>query len=88
MASPTIAAQKLAESMVIAAYGGINVEILSQSKAKGRLGEFDIILLSPNLRHLLNRLHTLGIPEGIPVHVIQSNVFGDLNGKEVLKLIE
>lgn len=45
----------------------------------------DIILLGPQVRHLLPELKKLGKEKGIPVDVINTVHYGTCNGIEVLK---
>lgn len=45
----------------------------------------DVILLGPQVRHLLPELKKLGEEKGIPVDVINTVHYGTCNGVEVLK---
>lgn len=48
----------------------------------------DLILISPQVRFLLNSISKLVSPFNIPCNVIDMRTFGTMNGKEGLKLIE
>jgi PTS system cellobiose-specific IIB component len=45
----------------------------------------DVILLGPQVRHLLPELQKLGQEKGIPVDIINTVHYGTCNGVEVLK---
>lgn len=51
-------------------------------------GDIDLVLISPQVRFLLNSISKLVSPFNIPCSVIDMRTFGTMNGKEGLKLIQ
>ena len=83
ISAPTIATKMLSKQIVDAADGQIEMAVLPESVARDRVAEFDILLLSPGLRFLLDRPDRINMPENMPVAVLDSRHFGDINGEEI-----
>lgn len=64
---------------------GIDVEIFAVGEAEAKDHEdVDIVLLGPQVRYLLGKMQKLMEPHGISVKVIDSMLYGTMNGEEVL----
>ena len=48
---------------------------------------FDILLLSPLLRFLLNEKGESEIPKKSPIEVVENTIYGSLNGEGLFKLV-
>ena len=91
----TIAAQTLTERIRrTAKERALDIDIMLLSEAEGiqhareHVGEFDMILLAPNLRYLLNVSDVLrGRNTPPPVVVIESVNFGNLDVSAVMEQI-
>lgn len=65
---------------------GIEVEIFAVGEAEAKEHEdIDVVLLGPQVRYLLSKMQKLMEPKGIPVGVIDSILYGTMNGEAVLK---
>lgn len=66
---------------------GLELEIFacSESEAKSKYGEVDIILLGPQVRFLLSKIQKSVEDRKIPVAVIDSIDYGTMNGPVVLE---
>lgn len=66
---------------------GLELEIFacSESEAKQKYGEVDIILLGPQVRFLLSKIQKSVEDRKIPVAVIDSIDYGTMNGPVVLE---
>jgi len=87
---PVIATTILSKRMADAAKAqqlDIELTILAESEGLARINEFDVLLLPPYLRYLLNRRKNLGAKRELVVKVIDSVPFGNLDGEAVLKII-
>jgi len=88
---PAIATTILAKRVKAAAHErqfAMELTVLSESEGMPCINEFDILLLPPHLRHLLNMRKGFGAEDGLIVKVIDSTIFGDLNGEAVLNIIQ
>jgi len=86
---PAIATTILTERIIAAAKKqGASIELTTLPEAEGlaRINEFDVLLLPPYLRYLLNRRKNLGAKRELVVKVIDSVPFGSLDGEAVLKV--
>ncbi|MEW9094273.1 MAG: PTS sugar transporter subunit IIB [Clostridiaceae bacterium] len=64
----------------------LKVEIFAVGEADVKNHEdVDVVLLGPQVRYLLKKMEKLMVPKGIPVKVIDSILYGTMNGEEVLK---
>ena len=87
---PAIATTILAKRVKAAARErqfAMELTVLSESEGLTCINEFDMLLLPPHLRHLLNMRTGFGARDGLVVKVIDSTIFGDLNGEAVLDVI-
>ena len=68
---------------------GIAAEISSMSEADAipLINNFDLIILSPQLRFLLSDKQALGIKNDLPIEVLNSKDFGKLDPEAVLQII-
>lgn len=64
---------------------GIEVEILAIPvlEAEKMLNDWDIVLLGPQVRHLLKHLENKS--QGTPIRLIDMRDYGTMNGKNVLE---
>ncbi|GAA0115531.1 PTS sugar transporter subunit IIB [Clostridium senegalense] len=69
-----------------AAKDNINVKIIAVGEIdlKNHM-DVDVVLLGPQVRYLLNKIRKTMEPKGIPVDVIDSMMYGTMNGEKVLK---
>lgn len=65
----------------------LEVEIFacSESEAKSKYDEVDIILIGPQVRFLLNKIKEAVASKNTPVAVIDSIAYGTMNGEKVLE---
>lgn len=66
---------------------GMAIEIFacSESEAKSKYNDVDIILLGPQVRFLLSKIQKAVEAKGTPVAVIDSIDYGTMNGPKVLE---
>jgi len=96
ISSPTIAAKILVKRTKHACNKNTRVgeafmcdiTILPKNEAKEHITSYDALILPPSLRYLLGKTEQINMPEGMPVAVIDSKMYGDLDGDGVLSLIE
>ncbi len=60
------------------------IDAVSESKARKIIDEYDVLLLGPQVSHLVDALQRDLQPKGIPVEAIQMMDYGMMNGKNVL----
>lgn len=69
-----------------AAKENLEAEIFAIGEADVKNHEdVDVVLLGPQVRYLLGKMEKLMNPKGIPVSVIDSVLYGTMNGEAVLK---
>ncbi|MGL5268851.1 MAG: PTS sugar transporter subunit IIB [Spiroplasma sp.] len=62
------------------------VEALSAQEAKPRIKEFDILLLGPQVRYMLDEFTKLA--QGKKITVIPPNIYATAKGAAIIELIE
>lgn len=69
-----------------AAAQGIDAEILAVPIAEAEVvyGDWDVVLLGPQVRYVLKKFTELGKAKGIPVDVIDMRMYGMMDGKGVV----
>ncbi|MCX5773643.1 MAG: PTS sugar transporter subunit IIB [Fusobacteria bacterium] len=60
------------------------IEALSEAAAKDKIGNYNVVLLGPQVRFMEGKIKELAKPYNIPVAVINMMHYGMMNGKEVL----
>ena len=90
--TPSAAAQILVERVLEEAKKDsmeLSIEIASEEEGFERLApeDFDLLLLCPTLRFLLNRPEKMEAFKEIPMAVVDSINYGALDGRALLKLI-
>lgn len=65
---------------------GLNVEIeaFAEADLKRNLENVDVILIGPQVRYLLSKIKQFAEPKGIAVDVIESRLYGKVDGEGVL----
>ncbi|MDN5317274.1 MAG: cellobiose system component [Thermoanaerobacterium sp.] len=65
---------------------GVEVEIEAYAEAdlKRNLENVDVILIGPQVRYLLEKIKQIAEPKGIAVDVIESKLYGKVDGEGVL----
>jgi len=90
IAQPAVATDLLINRIAnMADEQGIVIEITTLCEKEGlkRIGEFDALVLLPHSRFLLNKRDKLGIDEKLPVGVLDSVDYGNLDAKAILHFI-
>jgi len=60
---------------------------VDQGEIQGELGNFDVLLLGPQVRHIMKRVKQL-VGDQAPVDIIEASAYGLCNGEAVLKQAE
>jgi len=60
---------------------------VDQGEIQGELGNFDVLLLGPQVRHIMKRVKQL-VGDHAPVDIIEASAYGLCNGEAVLKQAE
>lgn len=60
---------------------------IDQSSIEDNIGEFDVLLLGPQVQHTLKKIRKI-VPDNIPVAVIKFQDYGRGDGAAVLKFAE
>ncbi|ADL07052.1 PTS sugar transporter subunit IIB [Thermosediminibacter oceani] len=63
-----------------------DIVALSTSDMYEELDNADVILLGPQARYVLDEVREIATPKGIPVEVINSQIYGSMNGEAVLDM--
>lgn len=58
-----------------------------QTEIQAQLGEFDVLLLGPQVRHIQKKVRKI-IGDDLPMDIIDSVAYGTCNGAAVLKQAE
>lgn len=61
------------------------IQALSGAEGKGKINEFDVVLIAPQIRFEQKNFQELAKPLGIPVGLIDVRLYGTLNGEGVYK---
>lgn len=62
----------------------VTVDAIGEMSVSEHLGEFDVLLLGPQVRYVLNDIRKI-VGSSIPVDVIDMRDYGTMNGANVLK---
>ena len=60
---------------------------VDQGEIQGEIGNFDVLLLGPQVRHILKRVKKL-VGDNAPVDIIEPSAYGLCNGAAVLRQAE
>ena len=89
--SPQVTATKILVDRTkrLAQSQGISMEISTMSETQGRkyINDYDVVLLSPQLRFLVSNRQKLGARDGLPIDVLNSKDFGSLDAEAFLRII-
>jgi PTS system cellobiose-specific IIB component len=66
----------------------IQVEAVSMGEFAGRVEEFDVILVAPQIRHMRKQIEKLATSLGKPVALIEMFYYATMNGKAVLEQVK
>lgn len=61
------------------------IEALSGVEGKGKIKDFDVVLIAPQIRFEQKNFQELAKPLGVPVGLIDVRLYGTLNGEAVYK---
>lgn len=62
----------------------VTIDAVPEAEVHKRDGQFDVLLLGPQVRFLFNKFKGLYEPKGVPVDVINTVEYGTMNGAKVL----
>lgn len=60
---------------------------VDQTEVEKQMGEFDVLLLGPQVRHLMRKIKKI-VGDDFPLEVIDSVAYGTCNGAAVIKQAE
>ncbi|ADL69824.1 phosphotransferase system lactose/cellobiose-specific IIB subunit [Thermoanaerobacterium thermosaccharolyticum DSM 571] len=62
----------------------VEIEAFAEADLKRNLENVDAILIGPQVRYLLSKIKQIAEPRGIAVDVIESRLYGKVDGEGVL----
>jgi PTS system cellobiose-specific IIB component len=80
----------LVDSLIAAAEAAhieLQVEALSAGEYAARVGECEIVLIAPQIRHLRKSIEKLAMSLGKPVALIEPFYYATMNGQAVLEQV-
>ncbi|WP_024653155.1 PTS sugar transporter subunit IIB [Borrelia persica] len=63
----------------------VKIESVAAIKFNETVGNFDIVLLAPQVRFIKTRLEEIAKPKDIPIELINTIDYGTMNGENVVK---
>jgi Phosphotransferase system cellobiose-specific component IIB len=57
---------------------------ISEQDVQKEIGKCDVLLLGPQVRHLLSEIKAIADPQNVPIAVIDMMAYGTCNGKKVV----
>lgn len=65
----------------------VSVKARGDSEVEDYIAEIDLLLVGPHLKYMLNDLKEIADPYEVPVHIIEEDAYGSLDGAAVLETI-
>jgi PTS system cellobiose-specific IIB component len=85
--STSLVVSKMIEAAKAQGKDDYKIWAVDESEVKLQLGEFDVLLLGPQVRHIQRKIKKI-VGEDFPMDIIESVSYGTCNGAAVLKQAE
>jgi len=85
--STSLVVSKMIEAAKAQGKDDYKIWAVDQTEIQPQLGEFDVLLLGPQVRHIQRKVRKI-VGDDFPMDIIESVAYGTCNGAAVLKQAE